>query len=307
MVRENESRGSAPRLLTIELVENSVAPVVTAYGLGLLVVRLYRTKRLANRRVTRLQKDFPSRTDITKLIDRLQKIEVLSSHGSFPNRRVYRILGKGDAEASDVACSVDPFAYVSHLSAMEYHGLTDRFARTLTISTPSARAWREFALRRMQKDLGELYERYVKARLPRLTRLSVRDISRTPIITYSSIHLGAYKNVPGRSLRVATVGRTFLDMLRAPRSCGGIRHVLDVCRQHASTYLQLLVDEIERHGTGIEKVRAGYILEEVCGLSHDALDTWLVHAQRGGSRKLDPNADYDGLRYSEKWCISLNI
>jgi predicted transcriptional regulator of viral defense system len=112
--------------------------------------------------------------------------------------------------------------------------------------------------------------------------------------------------VQGKPRRVATIGRTFLDMLRAPDSCGGIYHVMDRYAAEAPRYLRLIVDEIDRHGTNIDKVRAGYVLAERLKLAHPAFDAWRAFAQRGGSRKLYAQAGYSP-RFSETWCLSINI
>jgi predicted transcriptional regulator of viral defense system len=112
--------------------------------------------------------------------------------------------------------------------------------------------------------------------------------------------------VQGKPRRVATIGRTFLDMLREPDLCGGIYHVLDIFAEQAPRYLRLIVDEIDRHGTKIDKVRAGYVLAERLNLTHPAFAVWQTCAQRGGSRKLDAQADYSP-RFSETWCLSINI
>jgi hypothetical protein len=95
-------------------------------------------------------------------------------------------------------------------------------------------------------------------------------------------------------------------MLREPALCGGMQHVVDVFRSHAGLYLDLIVAEIESHGTAIDKVRGGYLLTEVCGLNSPVIEHWSVHAQRGGSRRLDPGADYEPV-YSARWQLSVNV
>jgi predicted transcriptional regulator of viral defense system len=107
-------------------------------------------------------------------------------------------------------------------------------------------------------------------------------------------------------LRVATLGRVFLDMLREPRLCGGIQHVVDIYRQEASRHLKLIVDEVDRHGQPIDKVRAGFVLAEVCRLQSPVIDGWDRFAQRGGSRKLDAESEYAPI-YSERWQLSINV
>ena len=102
------------------------------------------------------------------------------------------------------------------------------------------------------------------------------------------------------------VGRAFLDMVREPGNCGGMQHVVDTYREHGARYLALIADEVEQHGNAVEKVRAGYLLDEVCRLTHPLVDGWTQKAQRGGSRLLDPLGEYAPV-YSEKWKLSINV
>lgn len=95
-------------------------------------------------------------------------------------------------------------------------------------------------------------------------------------------------------------------MIRRPDLCGGIRHVIEVYKGHASTYLTLITAEIDAHGAPIDKIRAGYILEEMCSLSDPVVAGWQRYVQRGGSRKLDAASEYSP-HYSARWCLSINI
>jgi hypothetical protein len=52
-------------------------------------------------------------------------------------------------------------------------------------------------------------------------------------------------------------------------------------------------------------VRAGYVLEELCALSHPSFAEWQTHAARGGSRRLVAANEY-APTYSERWALSLN-
>jgi predicted transcriptional regulator of viral defense system len=196
---------------------------------------------------------------------------------------------------------------MSHLSAMDYHGLTDRIPKVLFFSTPAHKKWGDYAKARMKKDLGEeaLYE-YYESSFPRLTMISVNKIQKIGVVRYSSDHLGAFKTIKNRIMRVSTIGRTFLDMLRKPDLCGGIYHVIDIFKENADKYLSLIIDEINQHGKQIDKVRAGYILEELCDIHDEKIDPWLEFVQRGGSRKLDSSEEYSS-DYSERWCLSINI
>lgn len=281
-------------------------PVVTSYQIGLVIFRLYRAKRYKGEDLSRIQKDYPNKTDFNRLLKELLTAGVLQPSASARHAEVFSILGKEQASSEEIACCIDPFAYLSHLSAMEYHGFTDRIPKILFISSPPSARWSQFASERMGKDLGDDLETYLDAGLPPLRRLGVNKINKQTVNRYSSVHLGAFISVKGKALRVSTIGRTFLDMIREPDLCGGIYHVLDIYQEHAERYLQLIVDEIDRHGTPIDKVRAGYILEERCGLSHPVLDRWRALVQRGGSRRLYAHHEYSP-HYSPRWCLSVNI
>jgi predicted transcriptional regulator of viral defense system len=158
----------------------------------------------------------------------------------------------------------------------------------------------------MLKDSKEKLNEYFDSKLPGLTKIKIRTIEKTPIVSYASIHQGAFKKIEGRSLRVSTSGRTFLDMVRKPDYCGGMRHVLEVYSKFAKEHRQLIISEIDRHGNLIEKTRAGYILEEICKIKDETIENWAKKVQRGGSRRLDPQSEYSE-NYSAKWSLSINV
>lgn len=284
-------------------------PVVTSYQLGCLIFRLYQTKVYRGEKLGRIQKDVPERSDYTRLIDSLVDNGILQNSKDVPNKEVFAILGQDTTAAEDIICCIDPFCYISHMSAMAYHGLTDRLPKMLFLTTLPSLQWGESAAKRMQKDLGEKeIELYREASLPTLRRLRLPKIHRKTLTVHTSVHCnpGAYVGAQGRPLRVSTLGRTFLDMIREPDLCGGIYHVLDVYANQANRYLRFIVDVIDRHGSKIDKVRAGYILDERLGLTHPAIENWRGLVQRGGSQKLQAKAAYSP-HFSEKWCLSINI
>ena len=281
-------------------------PVVTAYQLGLILFSLYKAKQYKGEAIVSLQKAFPDSETYHKKINQLQEEGILSPYKGFPAKSVFSLLGRSHDSVEDIACTVDPFCYVSHLSAMEYHGLTNRFPSKLFISSPAPKQWKVYAHEKMKKDLKGDEEIYHQNNMPELERVALDKIDRKEIHRFSSVHWGAYKNIKGRTMRVSTIGRTFLDMLKKPEFCGGINHVLEVFEEHAENYQQLIIDEVSQHGGPIDKVRAGYILDERLGLEFNEKKDWLKSAQRGGSRKLDASSEYEPV-WSENWCLSLNV
>lgn len=242
----------------------------------------------------------------TEVVRVLSSFGLISTAKEFKVGTVFQLFGRNKPLPMEVACSVDPFAYVSHLSAMEYHGVTDRFPKILYLSTPPDREWKEQAAARMDKDLKELKGGYLAAKLPALRFQKLERIDGMRVELMRRSHRGAFKTIKSPSIRVAMVGRTFLDMLREPELCGGMQHVVDTYREYAIKYLKLITDEVDKHGTSIEQARAGYLLETVCGLSAPLIDAWASKVQRGGSRKLDPQAEYAPV-FSERWALSVNV
>jgi len=282
------------------------APVITSYQLGLILFNLYKTKTYKSDSITGLQIEYADSKVFNKNLRGLVDEGILDSYSGFPAKSVFTLLGRSHDSIEDVVCTVDPFCYVSHLSAMDYHGLTNRIPNKLFISSPSPKEWTRYAEEKMRKDLGDDLAIYKQNNMPLLRRTQISKVERKEVHRFSSVHWGAYKNIKGRTMRVSTIGRTFLDMLKNPELCGGINHVLEVFENNAEDYLDLIVDEINQHGGNIDKVRAGYIFDERMNLNFDAINDWVKCAQRGGSRKLDASSEYEPV-WSQKWCLSLNI
>ncbi len=283
-------------------------PIVTAYQIGLIVFTLYKTKTYRGEKLSRLTKGLPQRNDYTRAIRSLLSSGSIQNTPAILHRDVFAVLSQNDPSAGEAACCVDPFCYVSHLSAMEHHGFTDRMPKLLFLSAPKPAAWTRLANEKMQKDLGEDLKEYMEAGLPTLRRLRLPKIAGKTVSVQTSAHYdsGAYVTTQGMALRVSGIGRTFLDMIREPDLCGGIYHVLDIFAQNAPRYLRLILDEVQQHGSGIDKARVGYILDERLGLSDPRIETWAKNVQRGGSRKLVAQSPYAPV-FSEKWALSLNI
>lgn len=278
--------------------------VVTAPRLGIIVFKALTAGHVDGAPIESLA-ERPSHAHYELVLEFLLSYGVLTKIRGLRRPLAFSVLGRPSLAAGEVACAIDPFAYISHLSAMEYHGLTDRVLRVLYLTTPKSSEWQGLAREFMQKELGDSYEAYAASGLPMLTGVKIAKILDKEIAVTHRLHLGAYRKLPETDTRVATVGRTFLDMLREPELCGGMQHVLDTFQDHAQRNLSLITSEIDRHGEPIDKVRAGYVLEEVCGLHAPEIEAWRKFVQRGGSRRLVASKEYSST-FSEKWCLSLN-
>lgn len=284
-------------------------PVINDYELGILLFRIYQKSKFRNEPVTGKGQ---LKTYYNRQLKLLINYGILTQRKEFPDKRVFQIIGKKKFDAYDVICSADPFSFISHLSAMSFHGLTDRLPSTLFYSTPESKDWRHYANEKMLRDLGDDYEKYKANNFPLLRNTKVAKVGKLAVHKFSSKQLGnnnylsAYKNMSERPLRISTIGRTFLEMVQKPDLCGGIRHVMETYQQNGKNYFRLIFEEINRHGKAVDKVRAGYLLSEIADLDNPQVAEWEKFVQRGGSRKLDYAAEYSS-EFSERWSLSINV
>ena len=218
------------------------------------------------------------------------------------NERVIRVPAVSDLPAEDIVCLVDPTCYISHLSAMQRWGLSDRSPDALLLTRPDRKTAAAQLLAYRAEILGEDEANPA----PSTIIGHPYRVRRRAIRVYESKATGSFLKNRGSAIRLSTIGQTFLDMLQRPDLCGGMSHVLDVWEQHAETYLQEIVAAVDTSTRGLVKSRAGYILEERLDIHHGAIERWKAFSQRGGSRKLDPAKDFAPI-FSATWMLSLNV
>lgn len=260
----------------------------------------------ANRLLLRMKRSVFTQEHVPYVRKQLIKSRQMAPDGDF-GTRIYRLMGMASDVAETACCSVDPFCYVSHLSAMERYGISDRVPDALILTSPATSEWRlragEWFLRR---SVG--FENYLRG----FRHQVLRRVKFPPKVRGRAVRLVVSKLADhGKPLkteraRIASIGRTFADMLADPELCGGMAHVVDVWRRHVADYLEETITEIDRHPAKIVKVRAGYILQELLSISHPIIERWKSSVERGGSRKLDPSAPYAPI-FSEVWQISINL
>ena len=216
--------------------------------------------------------------------------------------RLIRVLTVSEQSAEEIVCIADPLCYVSHMSAMQRWGLTNRSSKALICTRPV----RKIATAQLSNMMASHSDPLPPKRF-RLVRIGhPQTVRNRPIRVFESKAAGASVNVRGSDMRLATIGQTFLDMLQQPELCGGISHVLDVYDEHAAFWHNEIIASVDSSNSSIVKCRAGHILEERLRLHHKRIESWKALAQRGGSRRLDPSKAY-ARDFSETWMISLNV
>jgi predicted transcriptional regulator of viral defense system len=244
-----------------------------------------------------------------------QALEVDPDYG----RSVFRVIPVGDSPAEEVCALANPFGHISHLSAMQRWGLTERRPEALYLTMPPPKAAHPLIEERMAADYGTSDYNTVLG-----SRWQGRDIPPAPpvklhfirhplrvrgreISVYETKHPARWLPVQDSHARLATVGQTFVDTMERPQYCGGMAHVLDVWRRHADGFREEIVSTMDAVGTPIAKVRAGYLLDELLAIGGDSrIQAWVQFAQRGSSRVLDPTKPF-ATEHSEKWMLSINV
>lgn len=222
--------------------------------------------------------------------------------------KVLRVADVPDASAEEISALVDPFCYLSHLSAMQRYGLTNRSPAGLVISTPDVKLWRELRDAKIAADVPSAE----RTGLDRPYRMSLEKIElpeklRGRVIDrHTTKHRTELRPIRGSFARIPAIGEVFVQMIDRPELCGGINHVIEVWANEARTYLDQIIKAVDGHEQSIIKVRSGYLLETLADVNDPRVDAWQKFAQRGGSRKLDSSAPYLA-NHSEKWMISVNV
>ena len=207
---------------------------------------------------------------------------------------------QGFIQEEEVLFEMNPYAVLSHFSALAFHGLTEELPKGVTAVIPA-------------DGSGELVPIGTE---PRDWEGVARPNGRTPPkilglpMTWTRVKperfFGFSTYQPhGYLIRVTTPERTLIDALQDSELCGGIANVLRawVCARDTLD-LDALVHHVDRFGLGILRQRVGYILEEL-GLTHPLLETWQGRAQRGGSSRLVAATPF-APEFSERWSLSLN-
>ena len=287
-----------------QILSKSDMPVITGYAFAQLIL-----KREKSRVVDGFEIDIRTRyltqETILKRVRGLNQLILRDadfrrsgglSHDVYQNPFAQR------GSSSDVACIVDPSAYVSHLSAMQQYGLTNRLPNQLILTIAGRKSWYSYLndLKIEFEDLRELGFNINRTNLPeKLRGMPVKKIESNHLEVNPPLAYGGYT-------RVSSIGRCFLDMLSRPELCGGMNHVIEVIESEFDRYSEEIVQEIDQFGSGVDKVRAGVILDELLNIDHPILSSWHAFAQPGGTRKLISSNPFNKERYSEKWMIALN-
>ena len=275
------------------------------------VIDLYNSKSFQGKPIS-VSKRWPEPADVYRYINQLINDGFLHpAESSKKNNHLFFIVGS-DPTPYELICYKQP-VYISFLSAMVLHGITDRRSNTIWATKSSSTEFYQqtksvMHLQRLAEITGLTLE-YLHTQIinmhntPLLTRVNKRPLR---YVTSKKFNPDFYTSTGGYNL--ATIGKTFLDMVDHPDFCGGIDHVIQCYENHGKNYSSQIINTANQFASKISKCRIGYLLEEMCGIENNkTLNKWAHEdAQRGGTRKLYAANNYSP-NYSERWCISINI
>ncbi|ADO75975.1 uncharacterized protein STAUR_8220 [Stigmatella aurantiaca DW4/3-1] len=212
----------------------------------------------------------------------------------------------GGVQEEEILMELHPYAALSHVTALVFHGMTEEFPKEIHALLPSGHTGGMLPPGTREGDWEGLWLglSLVRGRM-------VDKIKETPIhwhaLSRGTALIGTAEYRPnGYPVRVTTPERTLVDGLLHPEWCGGIGPVLDAWARTRDTLdVNPLVELVEQFNVAILKQRVGFILEQL-GMTHPLVDQWPAQAKRGGSSKLFGGAPFKP-DFSERWKLSINV
>lgn len=285
-------------------------PVIGDFDIAVMLIELYRDKK-AGPHELRVTRDSPEAFRFRPEIHRLLNSDILTESPWVAS--LYQP-SWADASLKESVCFANPLCYVSHLSAMEVHGITNRMPSTTYFTSPDHATWkstiaRHRAIYLQDKRIPSDNELIAFVRYRDESPTESRKLRGKQRINLVKTNKWSERNaIQTQGYRVSTIGRTFLDMVSKPEYCGGMSHVISVFEEWGKLYKNQILMEASNYGNKIEKSRIGYLMEEIVGITNNStLDDWAETAvQRGGSRRLNPHNSFEPT-ISERWCLSINV
>lgn len=207
---------------------------------------------------------------------------------------------QGFIDERELLFELHPYAVVSHLSAMVFHGLTDNQPKGLTVTVSA-------------DGTGELLPVGTTPRdwegIPRPGGRTPEKILGRPVqwLRVKPERFFGFAEVEplGYPLRYMSSERTLIDGLQTPNLCGGITNVLRgwVLAQDVIDF-EVLLHQVERFDVAVLRQRVGYVIDQL-GLSHPMVERWRAASQRGGSSRLVASSPFAST-HDERWNLSIN-
>ncbi|WIG94327.1 type IV toxin-antitoxin system AbiEi family antitoxin [Myxococcus sp. SDU36] len=204
--------------------------------------------------------------------------------------------------AEEVLMEAHPFAALSHITALAFHGLTDDFPQEIHAVVHSGPSSHLIPPGIQQEDWAETGWA-AWGRMPK--SLFGQSIDWHRLRTAPSDFGTAEYRPHGYPVRVTTPERTLVDGLAHPEWCGGLQKVLQAWVQARDVLnVDALVEFVDTLNQGVLRQRTGFVMEQL-GLHHAALQEWPHLAKRGGSSRLAGSEPF-APTFNDRWKLSIN-
>jgi len=256
--------------------------------------------------------DYLNRWSYQRVIEELELNSIISQVGS----NIYQVNNKKQTEVTSDICSLYSQGYISHLSALDFYGLSNKIPKIIYFTVPQKNVWTQEAKTSVKKNMGDIeYNKYyddysykflkLYDEYPNLTHFLGYDVK---VISSKSYNENQYQVLPDyKNMRVKKLVFLFLDMLIKPNFFGGEQHVFDVFFNIDQKLYPMIVENARLFSSDINKARIGFLLNTVLKYENEIFDIWKRECKdkRGNSRKLIPSRKYSPV-YSPEWNISIN-
>jgi len=207
---------------------------------------------------------------------------------------------QGFIDEREVLFELHPYAVLSHLSALVFHGLTEEQPKGMTVTVSADVSGGLLPIGSSPLD-WEGVPRPQGIRAPKILGRPVEWLKAKPERFFG---FAEYQPL-GFPVRCTTPERTLIDGLQNPNLSGGIANILCAwVLARDMIDLDALTHQVERYGVAVLRQRVGYVLEQI-GLSHPKLDRWRHSSHRGGSSRLVASEPFAST-FDERWNLSLN-
>lgn len=229
-----------------------------------------------------------------------QELRAIPGHPRL-NEVVVPYARKGFLDEREVLFEAHPYAVLSHISALAFHGLTTDQPKGLTITVSADTTGGILPIGTTPRD----WEGVTMPSATTPSRVLGRPVHAKRVKPALFFGFAEYEPL-GFPMRYTALERTLIDGLMAPDLCGGIDAVLRAWGLGQGLLdLDVLIHQVERIGVALLRQRVGFVLTEL-GLTHPRLDAWRRTARRGGSSRLAGSEPFAST-YDERWNLSINV
>lgn len=206
----------------------------------------------------------------------------------------------GPLDEREVLLEANPFAVLSHFSALTFHGLTEQQPRALVATAARSPVVGLLPVGTTAED---------RDALPTWADIRPDSVLRRPVrwatVTAERLFGAEEYDTFGAPLRVTDLERTLVDAVQQPGLCGGIGNVLRAWVLGADRIdLDHVVAMTERYDIAVLRQRVGFVLDRL-DRSHPVVERWRAGAARGGSSRLVA-AEPFAATFDERWNLSIN-